>query len=48
MHFSKIVGDLIQGYSLKAAATVTACIIAHEVYGHLVQTLAPVSQVLGH
>ena len=47
MSFSKIVGDLIQGYSLKVAAMVTGGIVAHEVYQHLVHTLTPVSQQLG-
>ncbi len=46
MHFSKIVGDLIQGFSLKAAAVATACVVGHEVYEFLIGAFAPVLKVL--
>jgi hypothetical protein len=47
MSMWKIAGDLIQGYSLKIAAGVTAIIVANDVYDFLKHAFDPVSKALG-
>jgi len=44
---AKIVGDLIQGYSMKIACVVGAVVVGSEVKDFLGHALDPVSKILG-